>query len=127
MAILGKPTTDSPEFRAIDGTLSGDDYVAIIVSKDVAARAAAASREDAPVAALVSFAQDAKSSVREAVAANPALARATSVAAILAEDRSTDVVRALLNNPATPSAVLSMIADRGPRSLRSAAQDRLDD
>ncbi len=127
MAILGKTTTDSPEYRALDGTLSRDDYVSIVVSKDSAAREAAAKREDAPVAALVSFAQDSKAAVRLAVASNSAIDRATSAAAILAEDRSTDVVRALMDNPATPKSVLSMIADNGPRSLRRAAQELLDD
>jgi hypothetical protein len=127
MAILGKPTTDSPEYRALDGSLSGDDYVSIVVSKDASAREAAARSENAPVAALVSFAQDSKSSVRLAVASNPAIGRATSAAAILADDRSADVVRALVDNPATPDMVVSMIADRGPRSVRAAAQERLAD
>ncbi len=125
MAIIGRTTTDGPESRALDGALTGEDYMSLVVSKDTSARAAAAARDDAPLGALLAFAQDPKVEVRVAVASNPAIGRATSIAETLSQDKSADVARALVGNSAVHLSVVARIADVGPRAVRRLAQGRL--
>ena len=125
MAIIGRTTTDGPESRVLDGVLTGEDYMSLVVSKDTSARAAAAARGDAPLGALLAFAQDPKVEVRVAVASNPAIGRATSIAETLAQDKSADVARALVENSAVHLSVIARIADVGPRAVRALAQGRL--
>lgn len=117
-------TTDSPESRAAAGDLTGDDYMAIVQSKDVAARVAAAGRIDAPLGALLAFAQDSKTEVRIAVASNQGIGRTTTVIAHIAADKNVDVVRALIDNPSVSIAVLEGIAVSGPRAVRDLARER---
>jgi hypothetical protein len=126
MAITGRTTvTDSPEARAASGELTGDEYMNLVRSKDVSARIAAASRPDAPLGALIAFTQDQKPEVRTAVASNPGIGRTTTVIARLSDDKSIDVVRALIDNPAVPHEAIEKIAADGPRAARSYAQARL--
>lgn len=125
MAIIGRTTTDGPESRVLDGALTGEDYMSLVASKDTSARAAAAARDDAPLGALLAFAQDPKVEVRVAVASNPAIGRAASIAETLAQDKSADVARALVENSAVHLAVIARIADAGPRAVRALAQGRL--
>jgi hypothetical protein len=125
MAIIGRTTIDGPESRVADGLLTGDDFLSLVSSKDASVRAAAAARDDAPMGALLSFAQDPKVEVRVAVASNPGIGRAASIAETLAQDKSADVARALVQNPAVGLSAIARIADVGPRSVRSLAQGRL--
>ena len=97
MAIIGRTTTDGPETRALGGALTGEDYMSLVASKDVSARAAAAARDDAPLGALLAFAQD----------------------------KNADVARALVANSAVHLAAIARIADVGPRAVRALAQGRL--
>ncbi len=126
MAIIGRTATDGPESRAIEGSLSPDDFMSLVSSKDASARAAAAGREDAPMGALLAFAQDSKADVRAAVAANPAIGRAASIAETLAQDKSADVARALVGNDSVGLSAIARLADVGPRAVRPLAQARLD-
>jgi hypothetical protein len=125
MAIIGRTTTDGVESRVEDSLLTGDDFMSLVSSKDSAARAAAAARDDAPMGALLAFAQDPKVEVRVAVASNPGIGRAASIAETLAQDKSADVARALVENPAVGRPTIARIADVGPRSVRPLAQGRL--
>lgn len=124
MAIIGK-TTNGPESRAAGGPLSADDFMLLVQSKDAAARIAAAAREDAPMGALIAFAQDPKVEVRAAVASNPGIGRTTTVGDALARDRSAEVARALVNNAAVGSGVLAIVAEEGHKSVREEARSRL--
>lgn len=126
MAIIGRTAKDGPESRVANGALTGEDYMTLVASKDVSARAAAAARADAPLGALLAFAQDAKVEVRVAVASNPSIGRAASIAETLAQDKSADVARALVQNMSVGRAPISRIADLGPRGVRSLARERLD-
>lgn len=125
MAIIGRTTTDGPESRVADGLLTGDDFMSLVASKDASARAAAAARGDAPMGALLAFAQDPKVEVRVAVASNPGIGRAESIAETLAQDKSAEVARALVRNSSVGLSAIARIADVGPRSVRSLAQGRL--
>lgn len=118
-------TTTDVLVRAVDGELSGDDYMALVNAKDTAARVAAAGREDAPLGALIAFTMDKKSEVRAAVAANPGIGRATTVASALADDKSIDVLSALIDNPAVGRSIIERIAADGPKAARSRASVRL--
>lgn len=125
MAIIGRTSVDGPEARAASGELTGDEYMDIVQSKDVAARVAAAGRPDAPLGALIAFTQDPKQEVRAAVASNPGIGRTTTVIAQLAEDKSIDVVKALVDNPAVPHETVEKIAADGSKAARAYAQEKL--
>jgi hypothetical protein len=125
MAITGSMATDRVESRVAGGPLTGDDFMSLVSSKDPSARAAAAARDDAPMGALLAFAQDPKVEVRVAVASNPAIGRAGSIAETLSQDKSADVARALVENHSVGLAAIARIADVGPRSVRPLAQGRL--
>jgi hypothetical protein len=127
MAIIGRTTTNiGPEGKATSGDLSGDEYMVLVRSKDVSARVAAASRVEAPLGALLAFAQDARAEVRMAVASNHGIGRTTTVIAHLADDKNVDVVRALVDNPTVPRDAIEKVALSGPKVLRTYARERLE-
>jgi hypothetical protein len=104
---------------------SGSELFNLASSKDAKIRESLAARSDAPLSVLICLAQDSKSSVRKALAANPAVGVATSVLAILSTDKDADVVLALVENAATPADTLRVLLDHGKKSVRKAAQSRL--
>jgi hypothetical protein len=127
MAVVEQTTGSNDADAAPEATiLTGDDYMARVQSKDVAARIDAASRVDAPLGALLAFAQDSKVEVRIAVASNPGIGRTTTVMAHLADDKSPEVVRALVDNPTVTRDVIEKVAVSGPKTVRPHAQERLD-
>jgi hypothetical protein len=73
--------------RALDPSVRGMELVALAVHRDMAVRAAVASRVDAPMATLIS----------------------------LAHERDTGVLEALLDNPSSPTFVVQKIAYDAPR------------
>lgn len=125
MAIIGRTTTDGPESRVGEGLLATEDFMSLVSSKDASARSAAAARDDAPMGALLAFAQDSKVEVRVAVASNPSIGRAASIAETLAQDKSAEVARALVENASVGLSAIARIADVGPRAVRALAQGRL--
>ena len=125
MATIDKIINDGPETRAVGGDLSGDEYMALVQSKDLSARIAAAGRLDAPMGALIAFAQDSKAEVRVAVASNPGIGRTTTVIAHLASDKNSEVVKALVDNDLVPREAVEKIATDGPRAVRDYARARL--
>ncbi len=126
MAIIGRTTVnESSEAGSVSGGLTGDEYMTLVRSKDVSARVAAAGRFDAPLGALIAFTQDSKTEVRVAVATNPGIGRTATVIAQLSDDKSIEVVRALIDNPAVPHETIEKIAADGPRLAREYAQARL--
>jgi len=104
---------------------SGIELLNLASSKDAKIRESLAARTDAPLSVLIRLAQDSKSNVRTALAANPAVGVATSVLAILASDKDADVALALVANPATPVTTLRALLDHGKKSVRRAAEARL--
>ncbi|NYI42292.1 hypothetical protein [Demequina lutea] len=104
---------------------SGSELFNLATSKDSKIRESLAARPDAPLSVLILLAQDSKSNVRKALAANPAVGIATSVLSILATDKDTDVVLALIENAATPAATLRVLLDHGKKNVRRAAESRL--
>lgn len=104
---------------------SGSELFNLVTSKDSKIRESLAARTDAPLSVLILLAQDSKSNVRKTLAANPAVGIATSVLSILATDKDTDVVLALVENAATPAATLRVLLDHGKKNVRKAAESRL--
>jgi len=97
----------------------------VALSKDAKIRESLAARPDAPLSVLIRLAQDSKSSVRMALAGNPAVGGAFSVLSILAGDKDTDVALALVSNAATPVGTLRTLAEHNKKNVRRAAQARL--
>ncbi|HZJ39801.1 MAG TPA: hypothetical protein VFD20_02470 [Demequina sp.] len=122
--------TDVPQERLLAAIQEGEEASALELinlasSRDASIRESVAARPDAPISALIVLAQDSKSKVRRALAANSAVARAVSVQGMLAADKDSDVVLALAINPATPDETLRRLLDHGKKSVRNAAEERL--
>jgi L-aminopeptidase/D-esterase-like protein len=122
--------TDVPPDRLLAAIQEGEaasalELINLASSRDVSIRESVAARPDAPISALIALAQDRKASVRLALAANSAVARAESVQGMLAADKDGDVAIALASNPVTPAATLRRLLDHGKKSVRLVAQERL--
>src|SRR5680860_377079 len=88
--------TDVPQDRLLAAIQQGEEASALELinlasSRDASIRESVAARPDAPISALIVLAQDSKSKVRRALAANSAVARAVSVQGMLAADKDSDV------------------------------------
>ena len=126
MAVIGTNSATELDKRALAGDdLSGDDYMALVQSKNVEAKVAAAGRQDAPMGALIAFSQDRKVEVRVAVAKNVGIARSTTLGAALVADRAVEVALALVENPAIDDSLIGQIATEGHKGARAAATERL--
>ena len=125
MALTAIPNDQLAEALRDGEKASGSELLVLSSSKDARIRESLAARTDAPVSVLILLAQDSKSSVRKALAANPAVAVANSVLGLLATDKDTDVVLALVENEATPAATLRTLLDHGKKNVRAAAEARL--
>lgn len=122
--------TDVPSDQLLAAIQEGEEASALELinlasSRDASIRQSVAARPDAPISALIVLAQDPKSKVRQALAANSAVARAESVQGMLIADKDADVALALVANPATPQAALLRLLEHGKKSVRNAAQERL--
>ncbi len=122
--------TDVPQERLLAAIQEGEEASALELinlasSRDASIRESVAARPDAPISALIVLAQDSKSKVRRALAANSAVARAVSVQGMLATDKDSDVALLLAMNPATPDETLRRLLDYGKKSVRNAAEERL--
>jgi hypothetical protein len=122
--------TDVPPKRLLAAIQEGEEASALELinlasSRDVSIRESVAARTDAPISAMIVLAQDSKSKVRCALAANPAVARAESVLGMLATDKDSDVGIALAMNAATPVATLRRLVEHGKKSVRNLASERL--
>ena len=122
--------TDVPQDRLLAAIQEGEEASALELinlasSRDAIIRESVAARPDAPISALIVLAQDSKSKVRRALAANSAIARVESVQAMLVVDKDSGVALALATNPATPDAALRLLLNYGKKSVRNAAKERL--
>lgn len=104
---------------------SAAELLALASSRDVKIRESLAARPDAPLTVILHLAQDAKSSVRIALAANPVVAEASSAVTILSADKDQDVVVALVNNQAIAPLRLRILLDHPKRKVRDAVEARL--
>lgn len=125
MALTAIPTDQLAAALREGEAASGSELLSLATSKDVKIRESLAARSDAPFSVLILLAQDSKSEVRRALAANPAVGIAASVLSILMSDRDTDVVVALAENAATPAAILRQLLDHRKKPVREAAESRL--
>ena len=125
MALTAIPTDQLAAALREGEEASGSELFNLATSKDAKIRESLAARPDAPLSVLILLAQDSKSNVRKALAANPAVGIAASVLSILAADKDTDVVLALVENAATPVATVRALLDHGKKNVRKAAQSRL--
>ena len=125
MALTAIPTDQLAAALREGEEASGSELFNLATSKDAKIRESLAARPDAPLSVLILLAQDSKSNVRKALAANPAVGIAASVLSILAADKDTDVVLALVENAATPVATVRALLDHGKKNVRKASQARL--
>ncbi len=125
MALTAIPTDQLAAALREGEEASGSELFNLATSKDAKIRESLAARPDAPLSVLILLAQDSKSNVRKALAANPAVGIAASVLSILAADKDTDVVLALVENAATPVATVRALLDHGKKNVRKGAQSRL--
>jgi hypothetical protein len=116
---------DIPTDKIADALREGEQASAAEVSsRDVKIRESVAARSDAPLSVLIHLAQDAKTSVRVALASNPVIATMVSVIDLLAADKEQDVLLALVNNPAIPVTRLSPLSAHSKKRVRQAFEAR---
>lgn len=125
MAITAIPTNRLAAALREGEEASSAELLSLSTAKDAKIRESLAARTDAPVSVLILLAQDSKSGVRAALAANSAVGVASSVLAILAGDKDADVVLALVANAATPVDTVRALLDHGKKNVRRAAEARL--
>jgi len=124
MALIDIPTDKIADALREGEQASAAEFLGLVSSRDVKIRESVAARSDAPLSVLIHLAQDAKTSVRVALASNPVIATMVSVIDLLAADKEQDVLLALVNNPAIPVTRLSPLSAHSKKRVRQAFEAR---
>lgn len=124
MALIDIPTDKIADALREGEQASAAEFLGLVSSRDVKIRESVAARSDAPLSVAIHLAQDAKTSVRVALASNPVIATMVSVIDLLAADKEQDVLLALVNNPAIPVTHLSPLSAHSKKRVRQAFEAR---
>jgi len=118
-------TAISSAQRALDPSLSDHELAQLAHSEEAKVRAAVAERVDTPLTTLVRLSTDVAPAVRAGVARNQRIDIPLELREDLAQDKSTEVVFALISNPAVPNALIGKLARSRHREIAAAARKRL--
>ncbi len=94
-------------------------------SEEAKIRAAVAERPLTPLTTLIRLASDEAASVRAGVARNPRSDLPIEIRELLAQDKDTSVLFALIRCPAVPESVLRKLGRSWNRDVASAAKQRI--
>lgn len=119
-----KPATSATD-DAPAAALTPDMMREHAAHRDVTVREALARRTDLSLGVVIVLSDDDKSSVRQALASNPAVVKAPSAVDVLARDKDTAVALALIANPAISADVVEVMAASRRGVVRDAALQRL--
>ncbi|MFW7414452.1 hypothetical protein [Demequina sp. SO4-18] len=111
--------------KALDPDLSDGELAFLARSEEVKVRAAVAERPATPLTTLLKLASDESMVVRAGVARNERPDMPADLHAQLAEDKSAEVVFALIENPAVSDALVGRLARQFHKEYASAARHRL--
>jgi hypothetical protein len=105
--------------------LSDHELATLARSEEAKVRAAVAERPTTPLTSLLLLAQDVSPAVRAGVARNPRPDLPVEMRQDLAKDKSSEVVYAVIENSATPEAVLGKLTRSFHRDYAAAAKEAL--
>jgi len=111
--------------RALDPNLTDNELAQLARSDEAKVRAAVAERPATPLTTLLKLAADVAPTVRAGVARNPRVDIPIELREDLAKDKSTEVVFALIQNPAVPDSLVGKLARSRQRDVAAAARKRL--
>jgi len=111
--------------KALAIDLSDHELATLARSEEAKVRAAVAERPTTPLTSLLLLALDVSPAVRAGVARNPRADMPIEVRQDLAKDKSSEVVFALIDNPATPESILNKFLRSFHRDYAVAAREAL--
>ena len=108
--------------KVLAADLTDHELATLARSEEAKVRAAVAERPNTPLTSLLLLAQDVAPAVRAGVARNQRPDLPIEMRQDLAKDKSSEVVYALIENPATPESVLSRLTRSFHRDYAGAAK-----
>jgi len=111
--------------KVLAADLTDHELATLARSEEAKVRAAVAERANTPLTSLLLLAQDVAPAVRAGVARNPRPDLPVEMRQDLARDKSSEVVYALIDNPATPEAILTKFTRSFHRDYAAAAKETL--
>lgn len=111
--------------KVLAADLSDHELATLARSEEAKVRAAVAERANTPLTSLLLLAQDVAPAVRAGVARNPRPDLPVEMRQDLAKDKSSEVVYALIDNPATPDSILTKFTRSFHRDYAIAAKQAL--
>ena len=108
--------------KVLAADLTDHELATLTRSEEAKVRAAVAERPTTPLTSLLLLAQDVSPAVRAGVARNPRADLPIEMRQDLARDKSSEVVYAIIDNPATPDALLSKLSHSFHRDYAGAAK-----
>ena len=121
----GGKTARSSVSRVMRDDLTDGELAVLGRSEEVMIRAAVGERPLTPLTTLIVLANDEAPWVRAAVARNPRTDLPIEVREALAQDKSAEVLHALIQCPAAPEKILAKLSRSWNRDVASAAKERL--
>ncbi|MGC4174558.1 hypothetical protein [Demequina sp.] len=111
--------------KVLAADLTDNELATLARSEEAKVRAAVAERPNTPLTSLLLLAQDVAPAVRAGVARNPRPDMPVELRQDLAKDKSSEVVYAVIDNPATPDSILSKFTRSFHRDYAIAAKEAL--
>jgi len=111
--------------KVLAADLTDHELATLARSEEAKVRAAVAERPNTPLTSLLLLAQDVAPAVRAGVARNSRADLPIELRQDLAKDKSSEVVYALIDNPATPDSILSKFTRSFHRDYAVAAKEAL--
>lgn len=111
--------------KVLAADLTDHELATLARSEEAKVRAAVAERPTTPLTSLLLLAQDVSPAVRAGVARNPRTDLPIEMRQDLARDKSSEVVYAIIENPATPDSVLSKFTRSFHRDYAMAAKEAI--
>jgi hypothetical protein len=111
--------------KVLAADLTDHELATLARSEEAKVRAAVAERPTTPLTSLLLLAQDVSPAVRAGVARNQRPDLPIELRQDLAKDKSSEVVYAVIENPATPDSVLNRFTRSFHRDYATAAKEEL--
>lgn len=111
--------------KVLAADLTDHELATLARSEEAKVRAAVAERPSTPLTSLLLLAQDVSPAVRAGVARNQRVDLPIELRQDLAKDKSSEVVFALIDNPATPESILGKFQRSFHRDYAIAAKEAM--
>jgi len=111
--------------KVLAADLTDHELATLARSEEAKVRAAVAERPTTPLTSLLLLAQDVSPAVRAGVARNQRADLPIEMRQDLSKDKSSEVVYAVIENPATPDSILSKLSHSFHRDYAGAAKQAI--